>query len=50
LIFVSVFRYSVSDPFPYLSYRPCLPLRLSFPLRKQLMDSIENIANPSDVL
>jgi len=30
LTFVSVFRRSVSDPFPYLSCRPCLPLRLSF--------------------
>ena len=31
LIFASVFRCSVSAPFPYLSYRPCLPLQLSFP-------------------
>ena len=31
LIFVSVFRHSVSDPFPYLFFRPCLPLRTSFP-------------------
>ena len=30
LTFVSVFRRSVSDPFPYLSCRPCLPLSLSF--------------------
>ena len=29
LIFVSVFRPFVSDPFPYLSYRPCLPSNLS---------------------
>jgi hypothetical protein len=26
LFFVSVFRPSVSDPFPYLSYRPYLPV------------------------
>jgi hypothetical protein len=30
LIFVSVFRHSVSDSFPYLFCRPCLPLRTSF--------------------
>jgi len=30
LFFVSVFRPSVSDPFPYLSYRPYLPLPTSF--------------------
>ncbi|MBU4037388.1 MAG: hypothetical protein KKA35_13265, partial [Proteobacteria bacterium] len=30
LIFDSVFRCFVSDPFPYFSYRPCLPLSLSF--------------------
>jgi hypothetical protein len=29
LTFVSVYRHSVSDPFPYLSCRPCLPLRVS---------------------
>jgi hypothetical protein len=35
LIFVSVFRYSVSDPFPYLSSRPCLPLLSPFPVDPQ---------------
>jgi hypothetical protein len=30
LTFASVFRHSVSDPFLYLSCRPCLPLRASF--------------------
>jgi hypothetical protein len=30
LIFVSVSRHSVSDSFPYLFCRPCLPLRTSF--------------------
>jgi hypothetical protein len=30
LIFVSVFRPFASEPFPYFSYRPFLPSRLSF--------------------
>lgn len=30
LIFFSLFQRSVSDPFPYFSCHPCLPLRLPF--------------------
>jgi hypothetical protein len=32
LTFVSVFRRAASCSFPYLSCRPCLPLRCSFPV------------------
>ena len=46
LIFVSVFRRSVSDSLPYLFCRPCLPLHTSFPVIPRLLAARVSLRRP----